>query len=820
MRQTLVKALSQEPVLQSKPITLSRKGDFMFWKNSYYPSCRLSVPAAILRASITWTLIIFITLSSTAIASSGSGRLEGTIKDAEGAGISAARIVLRDGVGNIVSQAVTNSEGRFSFSAPEGSYSLTVEANGFSQTEKLSVEIRAGNTETTEVQLAVSAISDQIVVTATRTATSSEEATGSISVISDKDFKRNSHVQVTEPLRLVPGLAVLQSGGRGSITSIFTRGGESDYNKVLIDGVPVNAAGGAFDFASLTPDNLERVEVARGPGSALFGSDAMTSVIQLFTKRGSTETPEFELSGEGGSFDFYRGSAVLSGIKNWFDYSANYTYQHTDGRFRNSDYTNRSASVNLGFRIHPKADLRITSRLNNNTLGVPGATTFLFADPDQRQKHRDVSLVGSFDYRTTSRWYQSARFIFAEFDTNSFDPVAQDLHQAGTPPLPPGAFGDDFASKFIEHQKRRGFHYQSIAALSSTNVLTAGLDFEHESAVFTDDFSRVSPDRNNLGLYVQDQLALHERLFITAGVRLEHNTSEVPDDFRAALNSLSSNAPIGDVGFGTKANPKIAASYFVRRHQTGAIGAMKFKASFGTGIKEPTLTEAFSPSTFFLGNPGLKPERAISFDIGASQEFLNRRLSIEETYFDNRFRDQIIFVFDPSTFGPVTLSDGKLTNFINLERATARGVELAAVARPALKLRLAGSYTFLRSRLERANSASAEVGLQLLRRPRHSGTFELGWVDSKFDVSLDGSLVGRRRDIDPVSGARFRASQPIFNDGYEKVNLAGSYHFTNRVTAFARIENLLNQDYQEVLGFPAYRLNFRAGLRLRIGGGK
>jgi vitamin B12 transporter len=780
----------------------------MFRKNSIW------------QRAIASLLMAFITLSSAAVAASNSGRLEGTVKDAEGATIAAARVVLRDGVGNIVSQGTSNSEGQFSFSAPAGRYGLTVDARGFSQTEKLSVEIRADETQTTNLQLAVSAIADQIVVTATRTATSSEETAGSIAVISNEDFKRNSQAQVAEPLRLIPGIAVLQTGGRGGLTTIFTRGGESDYNKVLIDGVPVNSAGGLFDFAALTPENLERVEVVRGPRSALFGSDAMTSVIQLFTRRGSTETPELELSGEGGSFDFHRETLVLSGLKGWFDYSANYAYQQTDGRFRNSDYTNRSASLNLGFRLHPKADLRLTSRLNNNTLGVPGATARLFADPSQRQKHHDFSFAGSFEHRTTSGWNQTARYIFSEFESHSFDSSAEDLSQPNTPVLAPGSFGNDFAFSFIEHQKRGGFHYQSIAALSPTNLLTAGLDFEHESAVFTDDFSRVSPDRNNLGLYVQDQLSLRDRLFITAGVRLEHNTSEIPDDFRAALSSLGSNAPIGDVGFGTKANPKVALSYFGRRHQDGRFGAMKFKASFGSGIKEPSLTEAFSPSPFFLGNPGLKPERAVSFDIGASQEFFNRRLSLEETYFDNRFRDQIIFVFDPLTFGPVTLADGKLTNFINLEMATARGLELAVVARPALKLRLAGSYTFLRTRLERADSASAEVGLQLLRRPRHSGSFELGWVDSRFDVSLDGSLVGRRRDIDPVSGARFNASRPIFNDGYAKLNLAGSYHFSSRVTAFARLENLLNQDYQEVLGFPAYRLNFRAGLRLRLGGGK
>jgi outer membrane cobalamin receptor len=792
----------------------------MFEKRFTYQSYRRNPSVSVWRASVALLLAIFINLSSTGFAASASGRIEGTVKDPWGASISAARVALRDAVGTVVYQAVSNSEGHFSIQAEAGNYTLTVEANGFSQTSKASIEVAANETKTTEVQLGVSAISEQFVVTATRTATSSDEIAGSITVIGSDDFRRKNQAQISEPLRLVPGLAVLQTGGRGGLTTIFTRGGESDYNKVLIDGVPVNAAGGLFDFSTLTPENLERVEVARGPQSALFGSDAMTSVIQLFTKRGATDTPELELSGEGGSFDFHRETAIFSGFTQWFDYAASYGFQHTDGRFRNSDYTNRSASINFGFRLNPKADLRLTSRLNNSTLGVPGATARIFSDPSQRQKHHDFSLAGSFNHRTTARWHQTARFIFAEFESHSFDTAAEDLSKANTPLLAPGAFGNDFAFSFIEHQKRGGFHYQSIAALSSANVLTAGLDFEHESAVFTDDFSRVSPDRNNLGLYVQDQISWRQRLFITAGIRIERNSGKTPDDLQAALKSLGSTAPIGDVGFGLKVNPKFSAAYFARRHQDGTFGATKLKANFGTGIKEPSLTEAFSPSTFFLGNPGLKPERAISYDLGFSQELFNRRASLEATYFDNRFRNQIIFVFDPATFGPVKLADGKLTNFINLERASARGLEIAAATQLALKLRLAASYTVLRSRLERADSSSAEVGLQLLRRPRHSGSFEIGWVDNKFDVAFDGSLTGKRRDIDPVSGARFNASQqPIFSDGYAKLNAAGSYHFTHRVTAFARLENLLNQDYQEILGYPAYRLNFRAGLRLRIGGG-
>lgn len=774
------------------------------------------------RRGLVAALTLILTLSSTLAATplAESGRIEGAITDPSGAAVTAARVTLRNRVGGVAAQTTTDREGRFVVRVLPGSYRLVVEARGFSQAERADVEVVADETKTVDVALVVVALSDQMVVSATRTATPADEIAGAVEVIGGEVLAQKSQSQVSEALRLVPGLVVAQSGGRGSITSIFTRGGESNYTKVMIDGVPVNAAGGAFDFAFLTPENVERVEVSRGPGSAPFGSDAMTGIVQLFTRRGATRTPELELSGEGGSFAHHRETATLSGVHGGFDYAASYGYQKTDGRFRNSDFLNRSASVNLGLALAPQANLRLVSRLTNSTLGVPGATGVLFADPDQRQKHRDVSLAATLDVRTTSRWYQTARFIYAEFDNNSFDPVAQDLSQPDTPPLAPGSFGNDFASRFGEHQKRTGVHYQTVAVLNLSNVLTAGVDFEREAAVFTDDFSRVTPERDNLGLYVQDQFSWRERLFVTAGVRLERNSGRTPEDLRAALASLGSSAPLGDVGFGVEANPKIAAAVLARQHREDGLGATRLKASFGASIKEPTLTEAFSPSIFFLGNPSLKPERAVSFDVGVIQEFANRRASLEATYFDNRFRDQIIFTFDPVTFGAVRLPDGRLTNFINLERASARGVELIASARPLLKLRATASYTFLRSRLERAELANREVGLALLRRPRHSGTFDVMWVEEKFDVSLDGSLVGERRDIDPLSGARFRNEHPIVNDGYAKVNLAGSYRFGSRVTAFARLENLLNQEYEEVLGFPANKLNFRAGLRLRLGGGR
>jgi vitamin B12 transporter len=769
--------------------------------------------------------LVIAALALTVTAATARGRVEGNVIDPSGAKVAEARVSLRDATGLIAYQARSNDDGHFAIGdVAAGRYSVIVEASGFSQSKSVTVDVQPGTTENANVPLEISAISDHLLVTATRTETTIGELAGSGSVITDADLKHANQSSISEPLRLIPGLSVVQTGGRGGLTSIFARGGESDYNKVLIDGVPVNEAGGLFDFGALTAENIDRIEVMRGPRSALFGSDAMASVIQLFTRRGSTSIPEFEFSAEGGSFDYHRETALLSGLAGWFDYSGSFGFQSTDGRFRNSDYINRTASTNLGFRLSEGASLRVTSRWTNDTLGVPGPTAVLFADPDQRQKRRDLALAATFDLKTTSHWHQTARFVYSEFNRHSFDPVAQDLTKPDVPPLPPFSFFPDSAFDLQEHQKRAGIHYQTIATLGSSNVVTAGADFEHESAVFTDDFSgRVSPTRNNLGLYAQDQAAWRDRMFLTAGVRVERNTAKVPSDLRSALASLGSSSPVGDVGFGLSANPNVAFLVVARANNAGAvIGATKLKASFGTGIKEPEMHEAFSPNIFFLGNPGLNPERAISFDAGLVQEFANRRASLELTYFGNRFRDLIVFEFDPITFGPITLPDGRLTNFVNFDRASARGLELIGAAHPFLRLRVAASYTFLSSRLDRSlDPTDKEVGLPLLRRPRHSGSLEINWTGQRYDLSVSGSFVGSRRDIDPVTGARFdQNGRAILNSGYAKLNAAGSYKASNLVSFFARVENLLNQDYQEVRGFPAYRLNFIGGLRIKLGGGR
>ncbi len=753
------------------------------------------------------------------------GAIVGTVVDERGDPVAAA-VVLRNQSALVISRTQTLQDGQFKFEGlAAGTYAVVVSAPGFTQPHAAEVKVAADQLTSVDIEVKISSFTDSILVTATRTEALTSEVGISNAVIMSGDMDRASYTTIVDALRIVPGLSVAQSGRRGGLTSVFTRGGESDYNRVLIDGIPLNDAGGAFDFATLTPENIERVEVVRGPQSALYGSDAMSSTIQLVTRRGTTRIPELALSAEGGSFDFTREAGRLSGAIGRFDYSTSFSFQRTDGVDFNDDYTNRVASGRFGVRLHDRADLMFTIRSENGDLGVIGPTANLFSDPDERQEFRQVSLTGAVETALTSSWHQRVAFVYTESDRFNFDPVAQDLTDPLRSPIPPGGFGVDFVSQFRSHHRRHGLHYQSSVALPAENLLSFGFDFERE----TGDLGGVPPKRDNFGYYIQEQLAVRNRLFIRAGVRIEDNRAGIPADVLTTLRSLGSALPSGDAGFGVSVNPRASVAYFLDMPKDARLGGTRLRFNYGTGIKEPTLVEAFSPNSFFLGNPVLNPERSRSFEMAADQYLFGQRSQVTVAYFNNRFRDLITFEFDPVTFGPIRLPNGQLTHFKNTDRAGAQGIEVITSARPHRQLWISGSYTFLRTRIEAADPVfdfatgqfvpDPELGLSLIRRPRHTGTLSATWQARRFLVGFDATFVGRRRDIDPVSGDRFDSGrQPLFNPDYSKVNVSGSYRIAGPLTLFARVENVLNRRYQEVLGYPAYGVNFSAGARFIIGG--
>jgi outer membrane cobalamin receptor len=788
-------------------------------------------------------LIISVSVCISVIAQS-RGYLRGIVVDAQAAPVRGARVVLLVNDRRAVRETFTNERGIFELDGlMPGDYAIAVEADGLTQTGGAQpVKIGAGRESRIAIPLTVSAVEDAIVVSATRTEARTDETPANAFLISANELARAQRVNLFDALRLSPGVTAAQTGRRGGVTSLFVRGGEPDYTKVLIDGAPVNDAGGSYDFADLTADNAARVELIRGSQSAIYGSDAMTGVLQFFTHRGSTSVPELEFAGEGGSFAFNRQFARLSGANGGFDYSASFTRLRDDGRDRNDDYQNRIASANLGYVFNARTQMRLTARNENSGLGAPGATGRFFPDPDERAKRRHVTTGARLDDQTTKRWRQSLSFAYSESDFLSFDPVAQDLTRFDTPPvLQLGVDGlrSDRRDYFNNHYRRRGLRYQTdLADLAPLrgHFITGGLEYEDERAALDSGFtalSRVAPMRTNAGAFVQDQFAYTSRVVINVGVRVENNQARVPEGFSTALSNFGSRLYDGKVGYGTEVMPKFGALILLRRAGLQSLrGPTRLRVNYGEGIKAPTMLEAFSPSFLLLGNPELRPERSRSLDVGLEQFFWKDRFRVEGVYFKNRFRDQIAFIADPSTFGgPVTLPDGKKTHFINNDRATAEGFEFSISTRPNRWLRFDGNYTLLHTNLDAASDVfdsaagtlvpNPEVGLPLYRRPRHSGSASVAFIGGRFDANLDGVFIGKRRDYDPALFSRFDSQgRPIYNGGYSKLDLAGSYRLNSSVSLYGRIENLLNQDYEEVLGYPAYRLNFSAGMRFRIGGGK
>ncbi|MFQ5724489.1 MAG: TonB-dependent receptor domain-containing protein, partial [Terriglobia bacterium] len=601
-----------------------------------------------------------------------SGNITGTVLDPNGDPVPRAAVRLLAGDGAEVARTRTDSRGRFRFEhLPDAKYTLRVELVGF---EPATRNVTPGSE--VEVTLELAPVREQVVVTATRTEAPSAQVGASTSVITQEELANRLALPVNDLLRPVAGTAVARAGGLGNTTSVFVRGGESDYNKVLLDGIVLNEPGGTFFFSNLMTENLERVEVVRGPQSALFGSDAMASVIQLFTRRGRAETlrPRLAFTAEGGSNDTWRTRAQVSGQAGLLDYSLHWARLSTDNREPNNTFHNTSLSGNFGLELNDRTTLRVIARGELGRLGTPGPTAFGRPDRDALFRERDADLGITLRNQTASFWEQRLTYSFAKSRQVSRNLVAD-------PPFVPEFEGRrglfplfDFPFDFLNDNRRHHLSYQSdwqaggAGSPAGQHVFTFAFEWDRELGAFGDRLfgqALVQAQRDNFGTVVQHQ-AIWGRLFLTNGFRVEDNDS-----------------------FGTSVVPRTSLAYLLRQG-SGWLGTTKLKFNFGLGIKEPTLVESFSPSPFFQGNPALGPERIRSFDFGAEQRFGHDRGKLEVNWFDNRFRDLIAFTFDFVTF---------TGTFENIGRSKAKGAEVILELAPGAGLRGVGTYTFLDSQV-------------------------------------------------------------------------------------------------------------------------
>src|SRR5450631_3107949 len=718
-------------------------------------------------------LSLFVFLSAASAA-----ELKIKVVDPQSAVVAGAQVeLLEPGSTAVLGVKTTSAEGVAVFRPNSaGPFSVRVLAQGFAAE---TTDAPASSSAVT-VQLRLAPAAETVVVTATRTPIESESSGAVVETLSKEQLEVMNPVAANDALRFLPGAIINTAGQRGGLSSLFVQGGESRYNKVIVDGVSINEPGGTFDFGTLPLAEADHLEFLKGEQSTLYGTDAMSSVVQVWTRTGSTKTPELRFGADGGSFSTANGYASLSGARSLFDNQFN-----TGGNGVNNDYSDSLQGANVGAKLNDEVSLRLRVRHSNSRSGVSDEWNFEGSPPippDQFEYARLNDLLASLELTVTapSGWQHRLTGFEYSYRTTNADPQPT----AGRiSPL----FGNiNFIYDNIAHINRAGFEYQGDYSERSWTHTTVGCRFEDENGSVGSVTALASGHRQEHDIYAQQIFTLG-RLSIVGGARFIHNNT-----------------------FGNTGVPRIALTYLALRGGQTFSGT-RLRASYATGYKEPRLEEMFAGPPFSIPNSNLKPEKNRSFEAGIQQNLFGSRYVFSAGYFNNLFYDRIDYASDPVTF---------IGQYVNVDKSFAQGAEAELQGKLWRSLFLNASYTYTSTQILEAPFCTAanfcdprmQAGEPLIRRPKHSATALLSYLGTKWGANLGGSFVGWRTDSD------FDGFGVDHAPGYVRVDAGGWYALTSRVTTYLNIENVTNKFYEEVVGYPALPVNFRVGMRFRIGG--
>jgi vitamin B12 transporter len=650
----------------------------------------------------------------------------------------------------------------------------------------------------------VKAINETVIVSAALVDQPLSRTPDSVTVITGRQLESRQQFTLGAALRSVPGMTVQQSGGPGTLTSVFTRGGESDYTLVLVDGVRANAFGGGLDLSQVPLEDVERIEVVRGPQSALYGSDAIGGVMQVITRSGGRPSARAQL--EGGSRNLRRASGATSGEVNGVRWQAGANYFEDAGftgtaangkPVSNDDAQERLASGSLGWRHATSgADIQGSWRYVDTDRGSPGP---FGSDPAKRFSGPDLVSRG-----TTKRTGGGLRWVQPWFGAGSRVRQRVDIDAADYDLTFKSAFGTSEGNTHRAHAR-----VQTDVAASAALGFSGGFEWLGErggSTFITAGTAGAIPvERGVLGVFGEGRWHAGDRATVTAGLRGERITREaLPGDPLAF--TPRPDFPEGTI---TSLNPKIAAAFLVsgRSPAAGARAYTRLRGSVGTGIRPP---DAFEIA--FTDNSGLKPERSTSGELGVTQALAGGAVQLDATAFLNRYTDLIISVGRTFTGVSRYRTD-------NISNARARGLEASAAARFGAGADIRAAYTFLDSEILAVSGAVTAqapyaVGDALLRRPRHQGSIDAAWTRAHGSAFVQVVIRGPALDAEPAFGPSGGLYQ---NPGHTVANLGGSWKPVRSVEVFARVLNLFDRGYEEVLGYPAPGRTAYAGARFAVG---
>jgi vitamin B12 transporter len=646
---------------------------------------------------------------------------------------------------------------------------VTPHSRGVLLSASLTAMVAAGFSTGAAAQLSASPsnVLPTIVVSPTTLPTPEAQVASSVTVVTAADIERQQRRTVPDILANVPGLHVVQAGGPGSQTSIFMRGTNANHVKVLIDGIDVSDPSNparTFEFGHLLAEDIERIEVLRGPQSGLYGADAIGGVISVITKRGKGP-PKITGLVEGGSFRTFNQSASLSGSKDAFDYAFNVMH------FRQADtpvtppnllppgraaignfYENYTASTKLGVDVSESFRLNAVGRYTESELRFTGDE---FLPPTFAGVPRAVQ--GSQDIK---QFFTRGEAVWTGFDGRwiNYFGVNYTDHLAENKATP-----SSLAT--VNAGRRTKVDWRGVALLMPGQTLVTGAEHDIETMGTT----AVKADNSNSGVYAELQSEFAQRFFVVSNVRRDSNER-----------------------FGEATTWRVAPALLLPVTET------KLKASYGTGFKAPTLSQLFvNFLPTFLANPNLLPEESVGYDVGFEQPLFDNRVRFGATWFHNDITNLI------SGTGIVRTVPFTVRTNINIGQAETSGVEAFVAVNPVQRFWIRADYTY-------TDATDAVTGFRLLRRPRHKGSVTAAW--NPIDPLMLSATVLHVGEF--IDGNRDFSIPRLIAPGYTVVNLAADYKIHDYVKVFARIDNLFDERYEDPTGFLRPSLAVYGGIRL------
>ncbi len=811
-----------------------------------------SAAASSLRTFAALAAILFLALPS-----ARAVIVRGTVTDPLGAAVPGARVQLIQG-SKVAAFSITGPDGSFEIrSTAPGRFLLLTSAPTF--TPNIGQDFYGGRTDvvTRNVTLEIGSVTSAVTVTATGIPTPLQQVSSPITLIPATDL--TTRVGIVDDLRQSPGLNAVQSGQYGAAASLFVRGGNSDNNKVLIDGITAEDVGGHFDYGTVSSTALSDIELYRGPDSVLYGSDAGASVVNLSTPRGSSLRPVINYSGDAGNFHTYRNEATLSGAHNRLDYFGAFSRFDTSNALPMDEYHSATSAANIGYNVTANTQARFTIRNAVSATGVPNAHDFFGISAASKQADQDLYSGATVENRTKN-WHNLVRYGIARKREQlvQFYPVGElipvfgfDTYFGNTVTIR-GAngytatgqaainYGGVYPMANDQDSNRDELYFQSDYTFSPHFIALFGFRYEDERGSFNDpssfEFQKIN--RTNFQYTLQFQGDIKNRLFYSAGGAIEKNHL-----------------------YGVAGTPRIGLAYVPVRPRSGWFKGTKLRANVATGVQEPSLSVQFTSLYQQLLQAGdtadieaynVKPAQALrsrTYDVGIDQNILSQKLILKAGYFHNQFNHQIDYI-DAGTllnvFGINTSAAQLYGAELNTLAFRAQGLELELQYQPMRHILLRGGYTYLASLVEQsfstdaaANGTSTEnpnlpgipigssyplVGARPFRRPPNTGFFAAQYTTNRFSAALKGAFSGRSDDSTFLSYSDVNGDNTLLlpnrnlDFGYAKLDAYTTFNATRHIAVFAELNNLLSQQHIAPIGYPSLPFTFRTGLKLRLGG--